>query len=192
MNAKPHDTDAGQIHAYLMEKLGHKWRFETWRKKYEARLRVYGAEKCRIAIDGFRSRTWWVANHGHNAPDLIFRSDRSFERFLAMGLNLPQHSDEEREKRATAATQRNRTAKYRAVLEEKNADLTRRFHAKIAGLKDELQENTWRLFIEPILYVRYEAGVIILFSEDAGWVQETYAARIERALGKKVKIVSEP
>jgi len=186
------DTDAGQIHAYLMLRLGHKWRFETWRKKYEARLRVYGAEKCRIAVDGFCSGTWWVANHGHNAPDLIFRSDRSFERFLAMGLKLPRHSEEEREKRATAAAQRDRRTEYRRELEAKNAELTRRFHAKIAGLKDELQENTWEMFIAPLLYVGYEDGVVVLFHETAGWVQDCYSGKIERGLGKKVKIVSEP
>lgn len=179
---------AEELHRLLMEKLGHRWRLETWRKKYEARLRVYGAEKCRIAVDGFCSMPWYVQEQGHNAPDLIFRSDRAFERFLAAGEKLPTHSDQWAEKAEKEQERRERMAQTRAELERRNRGLTERFHRRIAPLRIELNSMSWDAFIRDLLVVEARKDAVVLFSENAGWVQEHYADRIGEALGGGVKV----
>lgn len=181
--------ESAELHEYLRGKLGHNWRLETWRKKYEARLRVYGLEKCRIAVDGFCSIRWWVENKSQDAPDCIFRSDKSFERFLAAGLKLPEHSEESR-KRAHEEAERKRLAEdVRERIEQEQAVMNSRMRVKLAELEDEISDAAYRTFIDPLLYVKYEAGVCTLYHENAAWVNDHYRVQIERTLGVRVKVV---
>lgn len=188
-------AEAAELHNHLRKWLGHNWRLETWQKKYEARIQKYGLERCKIAVDGFCSMNWWVQEKGTEAPEMIFRSDKFFERFLAAGEKLFRHLPETRERERKEAEKAARMAKTRARLEAKNADMTARMHRKFAELRDSgdlnICDRSWTASLAPLLCVAYERGVLILFSEDAGWVMDNYLAQLERALGVRVRVVDE-
>jgi hypothetical protein len=191
MDNEKRTAEAAELHEYLKGKLGHNWRLETWRTKYEARLKKYGLEKCKVAVDGFASQKWWVENKSQDAPDCIFRSDKSFERFQAAGMKLPENKEETKQRAREETDKRARMAETRARLEKENKELNARLHRKIDRLRDEISEAGWSAFIRPLLYVRMEEKAVVLFHEKAGWVEAHYAKRIEVALGVKVKVVSE-
>jgi hypothetical protein len=182
-------AQAARVHERLNERLGHCWRLETWTKKYEARLRVYGLEKCLAAVDGFCSVKWYVENQSNNAPDLIFRDDKHLEKFLALGMKLPEHSSAEREKRKQEAERASGMRETRNRLKWKTREQTARMHQKLAPLREEINTHSWEAFISPLLFVAYEKGVVIIFSEDAQWVEDHYLVAIERVIGCRVKIV---
>lgn len=179
------------VHEHLKKRLGHAWRLETWRKKYEARLRVYGLEKCLIAIDGFSSQRWWRENKSQDAPECIFRSDKSLERFLAAGMKLPEHSEKKMEQERMDTERAARMRETRNRLKWQTREQTARMHQKLASLREEINTHSWEALISPLLFVAYEKGVVIIFSEDAQWIEDHYLVAIERALGVKVRIVSE-
>jgi len=179
---------AADLHEYLVKTIGHNWRLKTWEEKYSARLRTYGPEKCRIAIDGFRSMKWWMDNKSQDAPDCIFRSDKSFERFLAAGMALPQHDRAVREREEKEAERTSRLSEIRERLERTNAAQTDRMRRKLLPLREEINDHSWNTFIAPLLFVDYTHGMVIIFSENAEWVRDHYIVRIERVLGVPVKV----
>ena len=183
----PAPTEPEEIHALLVEKLKHNWRFETWKKKYAARLRIYGLGKCKIAIEGFVSQKWYVDNQSHNAPDLIFRSDKQLEKFLALGMKLQPSEDILRIKKENEDKDAKK-AQFRAELELKNKVLTARFHRKIAVLEEELNEMSWKVWIKPLLFVCMEGKTVVLFHEYPEWVNEHYREKIETVIGAPVRI----
>lgn len=183
------DRECEELHRYLVEKLGHNWRLETWRDKYRARIGKYGLAECKRAVDGFCTPpdNWYVRTVGHRAPELIFRSDKALETFLAKA------PADESEARQQADDRRRRAQEYRALLERENAGLTRRFRFKIKPLKDRLNEHSWKVFIEPLEVVEASRDEVVLFSEDAGWVREHFAGVISEALGGvEVRVVGIP
>lgn len=185
-----YDKECEELHRYLVEKLGRAWQIKTWRDKYRARLRKYGLATCKRAVDGFCTPpdNWYMRTVGHRAPELIFRSDKALEIFLA---NAPEESSQESGIRNQE--EEVKAAKYRQMLDVKNAELTRRFHAKIVenGLADRICEQSWLTWIEPLRVVGYENGTVVLYHETARWVQEHYAGMIAEAIGKPVRVVNE-
>jgi hypothetical protein len=185
------NPEAAELHEYLIAKVGHRWRLETWGKHYAARIRKYGLEACKIAVDGFTSQRWWMENKSQDAPECICRSDKSLERFLAAGMMLPEHRAENREKQEKAAQIRARKAKIRAIL-MRDLDVHKRFLRKISPLREEISEASWDAFIAPLLVVGKRDGVLELYHEDSAvWVQEHFAEKIGDALGAKVRIVGD-
>jgi hypothetical protein len=181
---------AAELHDYLVEKIGHRWQLATWEARYTARIKKYGLEACKIAVDGFASQRWWMENKSADAPECIFRSDKSLERFLAAGMALPQHKPNEEELKKAAAT-RERREKIRAML-MRDPEVHQRFLRKIAPLRGIVSVPVWDEFIAPLLVVRKRNGVIELYHETmAPFVQEHYAERIGEKLGAKVKIVGD-
>jgi hypothetical protein len=189
VNAVDLRRQAAELHEYLVKKMGHNWRLATWEKKYEARLRVYGLEKCKVAVDGFASIKWWVENKSQDAPDCIFRSDKSFERFFAAGMKLPEHSETNRKREREEVERRRITVEVKRQLEA-NTELTARMQEKLEPMREELHRYSFQAFIEPLMFVRMEKGIAILFHENAAWVQEYYGERIAEKLGVKVKVVN--
>jgi hypothetical protein len=188
-----YSRQAADLHNYLVERIGHNWRLKTWEKKYLARLRTYDYKKCIIAIDGFVSLKWWMVNKSQDAPDCIFRSDKSFERFLAAGMMLPDHSETVRENKRKVDERKSILAEYRARLENDDyvMRITARMFQKLKPLKEELNEHSWNVFIAPLRFVKHDNGTVILFSEDSLWVQDHFVDRIAAALNCNVKVVSE-
>jgi hypothetical protein len=184
--------EAARVHERLKERLGHCWRLETWEKKYQARIRVYGLEKCLIAVDGFVSQKWYVEEHSQDAPDLIFRSDKQLEKFLALGMKLPKHDQEVKEYQRKLDAQISEMEQTRARLEKEKAGPTARLQEKLGVLRDEVSEASRKAFIDPLLFVTYEKGVVILFHEQAAWVEDHYRVAIERALGVPVRVTAAP
>lgn len=182
------NNQAADVHAYLVEKIGHKWRLSTWKKQYLIRLKKYSFEQCIIAIDGFRSMQWWMDHKSQDAPDCIFRSDKSFERFLAAGATLPEH----RQDTARVSNEREERLKsIRTRLEAENAVHTARMKKKLEILRTDINENSWMTFIDPLLFITYQNGSIILFSEESSWVQNHYADKIAGALNAPVVVVDD-
>jgi len=178
-----------ELHEYLRSKLNRNWRLETWRDKYRARIRKYGLDACKRAVDGFCNspNNWYVRTVPHRAPELIFRSDKAMETFLAMAPepasgNPGGQSDINR---------RERFAEMRARIEAENADLTSRFHRRITGLKDRINVTSRAAFIEPLLVVGMDGGTVVLFHEQASWVQDHYGLMIENEIDAPVKVVNE-
>ncbi len=192
MNSEDLSSQVADLHEYLVKTIGHKWRLATWKKNYIARLRTYGFDKAIIAIDGFHSMKWWMDMKSQDAPDCIFRSDKAFERFLASGMALSQHDQAARKLDRKESERTSILAEIRARLECDNAAQTVRMHEKLAPLREEMNENSWTTFIAPLLYVKFERGTVIIFSEAALWVNDHYADRIAATLGAPVKITSEP
>lgn len=180
--------NAKQLHEYLVKKLGHQWRLSTWEKKYLARIRIYGLEACLIAADGFCSMKWYVENHGQDAPDLIYRSDKQLEKFLAVGMKLPEHSPEARERQEKASAKRERQAWIRKHL-TRDMGIHERFFKKLSPLKEIVNEQTWETWINPLLVVGMQNGVLLLYHEQADWVQEHYSAKIGEIIGARVRVV---
>jgi hypothetical protein len=191
LNSVDLNHQAADLHEYLVQKIGHDWRLSTWEKKYIARLRTYGFEKCIIAIDGFHSLKWWMDNKSQDAPDCIFRSDKSFERFLATGMTFLAQNDKARLEKMKREELASKHAEIRERLTRANASLTTRMHRALATLRDEINEHSWIAFIAPLLFVSYDHGKVIIFSENASWITEHYADRIAVALGAPVIITSE-
>jgi hypothetical protein len=174
-----------------MERLGHRWRLRTWAKKYAARLQSYSLDDCMTAIEGFCAMPWYVQNQSQNAPDLIFRSDRQIEKFLAFGMKLRREADAATAERDTAKYNAARMTALREHLHRSNGNCNKRLKEKLAPLKDRINEHSWTAFIEPLLYADFKKGTVILFHEEASWVQEHYAAMIGEALGHPVIITNE-
>ena len=178
-----------ELHDYLLSKLDHNWRLDTWKDKYKSRLRVYGLEKCKRAIDGFCHplSNWYMRNVSHKAPDLIFRSDKALETFLAKAPEIHEDNNQAEQDRIEKVTD------YRKKLEKGNRELTTRFFRKIrdAGLKDEINPHAWNCWIKPLLVVGMINGTVVLFHEQPSWVQEHYAGKIEEAIGTQVRIVNQ-
>ena len=160
---------AVEIHGYLKARLGHGWRLETWRAKYEARVRRYGLDACKAAVDGFCSVKWYVDNQSQNAPDLIFRSDKQLEKFLALGMKLPEHAPEVRIRRKLVSKEKERARELRERLEREQSGPTARMRKRLEALREEISEAGYAAFIAPLVYVAYERGVVILFHEQADW-----------------------
>lgn len=191
MNAPDLTRLAADLHEYLVKTIGHNWRLKTWEKKYIARLRTYGPEKCRVAIDGFRSIKWWMDNKSADAPDCIFRSDKSFERFLAAGMALPEHDRTIREREQNESKRVSRRAETRVFLERTTGKRTAQMLQKLAPLKEQINTHSWDAFMAPLLYVDVKNGTVIIFSDDALWVRDHYADRIAATLGHPVQIVDD-
>ena len=82
-------------------------------------------------------------------------------------------------------------AGFRTRIEAEKATQTARMQTKLAPLREEISEHAWSAFIEPLLFVDYEKGVVIIFSEDKQWVEDHYLVAIERALGVRVRVVDQ-
>lgn len=187
---EPPESDIAAIHEYLVRRLGHNWRLETWRDKYAQRLKKYGLSECKTAVDGFCSMKWFIEFKSQDGPDLIFRSDKQFEKFLAAGKKAKKSECEKLQTSFEDQERREKLEVIRKDLEEKNGELTARFQRKIEVIKDDINEQSWKVFIAPLLFVKKEGGAVVLFHEDAEFVQEHYGARIEKMLGCKINIVS--
>ncbi len=196
MTTIDYDSQATEIHDYIVKEIGHNWRLPTWKKKYLARLKKYGFDKCILAIDGFRVQSWWMEHKSQDAPDVIFRSDKSFERFLVVGEKLreQQETRDQKTRKEERETQDREThlSSIREKLERDNADLTARMQRKLETLRDQLQELSFSLYIAPLLYVSFIDGIITVFHENASWVQEHYQPRLERVLGVPVVVTDDP
>jgi len=167
---------AADLHEYLIKNIGHNWRLSTWEKKYLARLRTYGFDKCIIAVDGFKSLKWWMTNKSQDAPDCIFRSDKSFERFCAAGMALPEHDETYLEQKRKDEELQFKLAEYRATLGKDNAVIAviARMFKKLEPLKEEINEVSWNVFLAPLLFVKYDRSskTLTLFSEYASWIED--------------------
>ena len=184
-------TECEQLHKYLIERLKHNWRQATWETKYAGRIRRYGLEDCRTAVDGFCSQLWYVEQHSQDAPDLIFRNDRQLEKFLAVGKKLRRvtESDEDRKARADVLTEKQASIRERLGKEHPAAQY--RLSKLLAPLEDEVAPHSWKVWIEPLRYAGKEGDAVVLYHENASWVQEYYGVMISEALKRPVKIVSE-
>ena len=182
---------AADLHEYMVRQIGHKWRLATWEKKYIARLRTYGIDKCLLAIDGFRSLKWWMEMKSQDAPDCIFRSDKSFERFLATGMTLLARNDSDRMEKLKRKELEAKNSAIREILSRSNASQNDRMHRALAPLKNEINDHSWKAFIEPLLFGSYDHGKVVIFSENATWVKEHYVDRIAAVLRAPVVITSE-
>jgi hypothetical protein len=187
---KKFEKECKKLHEYLLSKLNHKWRLETWKDKYRARIRKYGLVLCKRAIDGFCEPpgNWYVRTLSNRAPELIFRSDKSLETFLTKAPEVPEAVDS-----TEAEERKKRVQEYRAKLEKNNSTMTARFFRRLkeVGLENEIQPVNWQTWIAPLLVVGMRNGTLVLFHENPSWVQEHYAARIEKALKcKPVRIVN--
>lgn len=184
------EKQSRELHEYLREKLGHNWRFDTWKDKYKARIRKYGLDTCKRAIDGFcyPYHNWYVRTLSHRAPELIFRSDKSLETFLAKAPEVQQTENKEQKE------EQKRIEDYRKKLETENKGLTARFHRKIRNseLKENINALSWQSWIKPLLVVGMRDGFVVLFHESPSWVQEYYSAQIQGVLGKPVRVVNKP
>lgn len=94
-----------------------------------------------------------------------------------------------------AAEHRARLAEYRARLTERNADVQMHFRKTvITPLRDELSERSWEQWIEPLLVASADGngGCVVLFHEQAQWVEDNYRERITRLMpGKMVRFTGE-
>jgi len=186
-----------ELHEYLVTKLGHQWRLATWEKKYFMRIREYGLEDCKTAVDGFCSIQWYVENLSHNAPDLIFRSGKQVEKFLAAGMKerealeeIKEHEWQEEVRKRKAEERAAKRAAFRAKLELENAALTKRFHERIAPLYDELNEASLEVWIQPLLYVGMEGNTVVLFHDYPDWVQKYYGELLAKTIGRPVRVIN--
>jgi len=186
---KEFEKECEELHRHLLKKLDHKWQLETWKDKYKARLRKYGLDKCKRAIDGFcyPGNNWYVQNLSNRAPELIFRSNKALETFLAKAPEIQENDSQEKQENVE------RSADFRKKLEKENKELTARFHKKIRNsrLKEDINSLRWHCWIKPLLVVGMKDGVVVLFHEQPSWVQEHYAGKISDVIGKPVKMVNQ-
>jgi len=181
------DEQCVELHEYIRARLNHDWHLETWIDKYRQRLAKYGLEACKLAVDGFchPPGNWYMKEQAHNAPKLIFRSNKALETFLA---RIPRTEPDEIEKKL--AKKNDEMARVRAELEVRHAGLTRRFQERIKELEEEINPISWEALIKPLVFVGMKDDTVILFHEQAGFVQEYYGEKIVGVLGKPVKIVN--
>lgn len=184
-------SDSEQLHEYAIVRCGHNWRFDTWRKKYDARLRKYTLADCMLAVDGFVSMRWYMDHHSQDAVDLIFRSDGQLEKFLEVGRKLMTKVRIEKEYDQTAADRKQKHISIRERLSLAHVAAQERLRKRLAPLQDQVAAVSWSVWIEPLLYVGLEEDAIILYHKNASWVQEHYGSMIATTLNRAVKIVSE-
>ena len=82
---------------------------------------------------------------------------------------------------------------YKAIREKLRSEepkLNDRFReVVIEPLKEELNEVSWQVWIEPLVVLGFENDTCVLFHSDAycnSWVNEHYKNLIEEKLGKKI------
>lgn len=82
---------------------------------------------------------------------------------------------------------------YKAIQEKlrnEEPKLNNRFRkVVIEPLKEELNEVSWQVWIEPLVVLGFENDTCVLFHSDAycnSWVNEHYKSFIEEKLGKKI------
>lgn len=66
--------------------------------------------------------------------------------------------------------------------------INKRFDEKVKGvLKDDLNEYTYPLFIEPLRVIAVKGDIVTLFSEHPHWLAEHYAGMIKELLNAGTK-----
>jgi len=191
------ELECRELHEYLLSKLDHKWRFDTWKDKYAARIRKYGIATCKRAIDGFcwPSNNWYMRTVAHRAPELIFRSDKALETFLAKAPEIEEggHTGQGGHASPPIREQREKIEAFRRKLEFENSHLTARLHRRLrrSELKERLNYHSFYTWIKPLQFVGMENGTVVLFHEVPSWVQEHYAEAISEVLGKPVRVVNQ-
>lgn len=91
-----------------------------------------------------------------------------------------------------AEDRREKIEMYQRKLEESEHVQERFREAVIQPLREEISEASWEQWIRPLLVVRCDDNVLVLFHEQARWVQDYYATRIEKMVrAKTVKVTDE-
>jgi len=79
---------------------------------------------------------------------------------------------------------------YMSRLLSENKKGTEFFHKRIAELREEVNETSWKCWIAPLLFVSEGDDEITLYHKDRSWVQEHYAGFLQDIIGKSVNIVN--
>jgi len=88
-------------------------------------------------------------------------------------------------------------SKYRKTLKEKKAWQERFRRGVIEPLRDEMQDISWKMFIEPLLVANVTETEIVLWVESSGlaiWIGDNYLEKIQAKItqpGMEVRITSE-
>ena len=84
---------------------------------------------------------------------------------------------------------------YRAHLLSANVDANERFRIGVINpLRDELSENVWQIFIEPLVIAKETCDMVILFTlnkSTGNWIKEHFLDKIQsHVAGRSVTLTS--